>query len=144
LTRSRASAVIGGLAGSALAVAITLTLFRGGFGHGSLSWLRTCAVTDPMALSADGLANLALFAPAAFLAVLAIGRAWVVSIGVALMSLAVEGIQAVEWVGVCDTSDAVHNTVGGLAAALTAAAVRAAWFRRHRAVSGSDACPRSC
>lgn len=144
LTRSRASAVLGALAGSALAVAITLTLFRGGFGHESLSRLRTCAVTDPLVLSADGLANLALFAPTAFLAVLAIGRPWLVSLGVALVSLAVEALQAVEWVGVCDSSDAVHNTVGGLAAAIAAAAVRAAWFRRYPAVSGSGACPRSC
>jgi glycopeptide antibiotics resistance protein len=144
LARSRASAVIGGLAGSALAVAITLTLFRGGFGHESLSRLHTCTVTDPLVLSADGLANLALFAPTAFLAVLAIGRPGRVSLGIASVSLAVEGLQAVEWLGVCDSSDAVHNAVGGLVAALVAVAARAAWFRRHPAVSGSSACPRSC
>jgi glycopeptide antibiotics resistance protein len=136
--------MLGALAGSALAVAITLTLFRGGFGHESLARLRTCAVTDPLVLSADGLANLALFAPTAFLAVLAIGRPWLVSLGVAVVSLAVEALQALEWIGVCDSSDAVHNTAGGLAAALAAAAVRAVWFRRYPAVSGSGACPRSC
>jgi glycopeptide antibiotics resistance protein len=144
LTRSRAAAVIGGLAGSALAVAIALTLFRGGFGHERLSRLRTCAVTDPLVLSADGLANLALFAPAAFLAVLAIGRPWRVSLGIVSVSLSVEALQAVEWLGVCDSSDAVHNALGGLAAALLAVAARAVWFRRHPAVSGSSACPRSC
>lgn len=139
LTRRRSSAALGALAGSALAVTLTLTLFRGGFGHESLGRLRQCAVTDPLVLSGDGLANLVLFAPVAFLAVLAIGRPWLVALGIAGISVGVEITQAVEWVGVCDTSDALHNTAGGLAAALVAA-----WLHRRLPVSGSGACPGSC
>ena len=144
LTRSRGAAALGALAGSALAVGISLTLFRGGFGPASLARLRTCVVTDPTALSPDGLANLALFAPAAFLAVLAIGRPLRVATGLAAVSLAIEGLQAIAWVGVCDSSDAVHNALGELLAALAATGLRVAFFRWRTIVSGSIPCPRSC
>jgi glycopeptide antibiotics resistance protein len=129
-------------------VAISLTLFRAGRQPGSLARLRACAVTDPTPLSGDGLVNLALFAPAAFLAVLAVGRPGRVAAGVAAVSLAVEGLQAVWSVGVCDSSDALLNSLGGLAAALAAALVRGAFERwrpiEHASVSGSGTCRRSC
>lgn len=137
VTGSRAAGALGALAGAALTVALALTLFRGAFGHESLGRLRSCVVTDPTALTADGLANVALFAPAAFLGVLAVGHPWRVALGVTAVSLLVEAVQAVEWVGVCDSSDAVHNALGGLAAALLAAALR-------RAVPGSGPCRGSC
>jgi hypothetical protein len=148
LGRSRAAVALGALAGSALAVALSLTLFRGGGQPDSLAGLHTCVVTDPTVLSGDGLANLALFAPAAFLAVLAIGRPGGVAAGIAVVSLAVEGLQAIESVGVCDSSDALLNSLGGLAAALAAASVRGAAARRrpleHDSVPGSGPCHRSC
>lgn len=148
LSRSVLAALLGALSGAALTVAISLTLFRGGFGHASLARLRTCALTDPTLLSGDGLANLALFAPAAFFAVLAIGRPLGVAAGVAVVSVAVEAVQAIEWVGICDSSDAVHNTLGGLVAALAAALLRSAFVGSRRlttvSVPGSDPCPRSC
>ncbi|MDT7537714.1 MAG: VanZ like family, partial [Actinomycetota bacterium] len=136
---------LGGLAGWALAVALSLTLFRAGDQTGILG---ACAVTVPAVLSGDGLANLALFAPAAFLAVLAIGRPGLVAFGVAAASVAIEGLQAALAVGVCDSSDALLNTVGGLTAALAAALVRSGLARWHRlagtSVSGSMPCRRSC
>lgn len=148
LGRSRGAVALGALAGSALGVAISLTLFRGGRQPGSLARLQACAVTDPMPLSGDGLVNLALFAPAAFLAVLAVGRPGRVAVGVTAVSLAVEGLQAVWSVGVCDSSDALLNSLGGLAAALAAVLVRGAFERwrplEHVSVSGSGSCRRSC
>jgi hypothetical protein len=148
VSRSPGGALLGALAGWALAVAISLTLFRGGGRPAGLAGLRTCAVTDPTLLSGDGLANLALFAPAAFLAALAVGRPGRVAAAVAVVSLAVEGLQAVESVGVCDSSDALLNTLGGLAGALVAGLVRTALGRRHPAarasVPGSGPCPGSC
>jgi hypothetical protein len=148
LSRSRSAAGLGALAGSALAVAVSLTLFRDGGRHGSLAQLRQCVVTDPTLLSGDGLANLALFAPAAFLAVLAIGRPGRVAACVAGVSIAVEGLQAVQSVGVCDSSDALLNAFGGLLAAAAASLVRGAFARwrslAHPSVSGSGSCRRSC
>ncbi len=144
-TRSWVASVLGGLAGLALAVALGLTLFRSGGVPGGLWRLRTCAVTDPVLMSGDGLANLALFAPAAFLAVLAIGRPGRVAAGVAATSVVVEVLQALRNVGVCDSSDALLNTLGGLGAALIAALLRAGFLRlRPLVVPGSDPCPRSC
>jgi glycopeptide antibiotics resistance protein len=138
----------GALAGSALAVAISLTLFRGGGQPWSLLRLRGCVVTDPTVLSGDALGNLALFAPAAFFAVLAIGRPARVAAAVAAVSLGVEGLQAIRSVGVCDSSDALLNALGGLAAALVAASLRSALRLRrpipHASVPGSNPCPRSC
>lgn len=148
LDASRAAVPLGALAGSALAVAISLTLFRNGSRYGSVSRLRECAVTDPTVLSEDGLANLLLFAPAAFLAVLAIGRPGRVAAGLAFVSLGVEGLQAVWSLGVCDSSDALLNSLGGLVAALAAALVRGGLARSrpvaHASVSGSGLCRRSC
>lgn len=148
LGRSRGAVALGALAGSALAVAITLTVFRGGGQPGSLARLRTCVVTDPSPLSGDGLANLVLFAPAAFLAVLAIGRPMRVTAGIAALSLAVEGLQAVWSVGVCDSSDALLNSLGGLGAALLAALLHSAILRSRTlataSVPGSVPCRRSC
>ena len=137
--------VLGALAGSALSVAISLTLFRGGSRSGSLAG---CALTYPTVLSGDGLANLALFAPAAFCAVLAIGRPGHVAGTLGMVSLAVEELQAVQSVGVCDSSDVLLNGLGALAAALVAALLRKALARgrplaRH-SVSGSDPCRGSC
>jgi hypothetical protein len=148
LGRSRAAVALGALAGSALAVALSLTLFRDGGQPDSLAGLHTCVVTDPTVLSGDGLANLALFAPAAFLAVLAIGRPGCVAVGIAAVSLAVEGLQAIESVGVCDSSDVLLNSLGGLAAALAAVSVRNALACRRPlepdTVPGSGSCRRSC
>jgi hypothetical protein len=140
LAGSRTAAALGALAGTALALAVSLTLFRYGGQPGGLWRLRTCAVTDPVLLSGDGLANLALFAPAAFLAVLAVGRPVRVAAGVSVVSVTVEVLQALRNVGVCDTSDALLNTLGGLAAVTTAALLRSG----VAAVSGSVPCRRSC
>jgi hypothetical protein len=144
LTRSHTAAVVGALAGWSLATAVTLTLFRGGYRSGHLAGLRQCAATAPVVLSGDGVTNLLLFAPTAFLAVLAIARPARVITGLALISLVVEGLQAVMSVGVCDSSDALLNTVGASLAASAAVVVRAAFARPQRSpVSGSDLCPTS-
>ena len=142
LARSRSAVVLGGLAGTALAMAISLTLFRYGGQPGGLWRLSTCAVTDPVLLSGDGLANLALLAPAAFLAVLAVGRPAAVLAGVAAVSLTVEALQALLDLGVCDTSDAALNLLGALVAVLLGAALRAGVARLS--VPGSVPCRRSC
>jgi hypothetical protein len=147
--RSRGAMALGALAGAALAVSFTLTLFRGGSGHpAGFAGLRACVVTEPTVLSGDGIANLALFAPAAFLAVLAIGSPGRVAVAIAVVAVTVEGLQAIMSVGVCDSSDALLNAAGGLVAACAAAVVRSAVTRRSRpasdAVPGSDPCRRSC
>ena len=144
VTRSRAAAAVGGLAGWSLSIALTLTLFRGGYQPGDLAGLRHCAITTPTLLSGDGLTNLLLFAPTAFLTVLAINRPVRVISGIGLLSLAVEGIQAVSSVGVCDSSDALLNTLGASVAALVAVAARSAFtWPRRSFVAGSDPWPRS-
>ncbi|MCW2776412.1 MAG: hypothetical protein JWN17_137 [Frankiales bacterium] len=134
------AAVLGGLGGLALAGALGLPLFRGSFGHEDLAGLRACVVTDPLALTPEGLGNLLLFSPAAILAVAAVGRPWQVAAAVALLSVGVEAVQAVERVGVCDASDVVHNALGALVAALATALLR----RRRQLVPGSVSCPGSC
>jgi glycopeptide antibiotics resistance protein len=132
------------MAGWSLSIAITLTLFRGRYGSGSLAGLRKCAITSPVVLSGDGLTNLFLFAPAAFLMVLAISRPAKVLSGVALLSLAVEGIQAVWSMGVCDSSDALLNTLGASIATVSAVIARAAFARPGQSpMAGSELCPRS-
>jgi hypothetical protein len=143
LTRSRTAAIVGGVAGCSLGIAVTLTLFRGGY-MWSLAGVRRCAITAPDFLSADGVTNLLLFAPTAFLSVLAIRRPARVVMGVGVLSLFVEGIQAVSSVGVCDSSDALLNTLGAAVAALAAVVAHSmfAWLRRSP-VTGSDLCPRS-
>jgi hypothetical protein len=148
LAGSRRAAVPGALAGSALSVAIGLTLFRDVPRLGGAGLLRACALTDPTLLTGDGVANLVLFAPAAFLGVLAIGRPWHVAAAITAVSLTVEGLQAVRSVGVCDSSDALLNALGALVAAVTAAVTREALAPArpiaHACVPGSDACHRSC
>jgi hypothetical protein len=144
VTRSRIAATLGGLAGWSLSIAVTLTLFRGGYRLGDLAGLRQCALTTPNVLSGDGLTNLLLFAPTAFLTVLAINRPARVISCIGLLSLAVEGIQAVTSVGVCDSSDALLNTLGASVAALAAVAARSAFaWPRRSFVAGSDPWPRS-
>lgn len=136
LGRTEGSVVLGALAGSALAVAVSLTLFRVGVRPGG----QRCAVTDPVLLSSDGLANLVLFAPAAFLGALAVGRPLFVTAGVAAVSVGVEALQQLLAVGVCDTSDALLNALGGLVGAGVARCA-AAW---SGSVPGSSPCRRSC
>src|SRR3954471_20564498 len=94
VTRSRTAAALGAVAGCWLAIALSLTLLRGGYTWNS-GGLHRCVITQPVVMSADGLANLLLFAPTAFLAVMAIRRAAAVITGVALLSAVVEAIQAV-------------------------------------------------
>lgn len=145
---SRGAVGLGAAAGAALAVAISLTLLRSGRQPASLARLPVCAVTGPMALSGDGVANLVLFAPAAFFAVMAVGRPGRVAAGVAAVSVGVECLQAIWSVGVCDSSDALLNSLGGLVAALAAACWHEALERRRvlvqASVSGSGSCRRSC
>jgi hypothetical protein len=144
VTKSRTAAAMGAVAGWSLSLAVTLTLFRGGYRSGDLAGLRQCAITAPVVLSGDGLTNLLLFAPTAFLMVLAINRPARVITGIGLLSLLVEGIQAVSSVGVCDSSDALLNTIGASVAACAAVVARSAFTRRRRvSMAGSDLCPRS-
>jgi hypothetical protein len=148
LGASRRSPALGAMAGCALAAALSATLFRGGGRSGVLARLRWCAVTEPHMLSPDGLVNVALLAPAAFLAVMAIGRPLRVAAGLAAVSLTIEASQAIRAVGVCDSSDALLNGLGALAAALAAAGIRSAVAAVRPAaepsVSGSVPCRRSC
>jgi hypothetical protein len=140
---TRWASVPGALAGGALAAAVSLTVFRDSPQVWHLAGLRTCAVTAPNLLTGDGVSNLVLFAPAAFLAVLAIGRPGLVTAGVVTISLTVEATQAIHAVGVCDSSDALLNSLGGLVAALLASLAR--WDPAPPAsVSGSGSCRRSC
>lgn len=143
---SRRSAALGTMAGCALAAALSVTLLRQGGQPGALAGLRSCVVTEPSVLTVDGVTNLALFAPAAFLAVLAIGRPVPVALALAGLSLLIEASQAIRAVGVCDSSDALLNSLGALVAAAAAALVRHAASRPlpEASVSGSEPCRRSC
>ena len=142
LARTGGAAVLGGCAGWWLSVALSLTVLRGGYVWSPVG-LHRCVITQPIVLSPDGLTNLLLFAPAALLAVLAVGRAALVVIGLTLLSCLVEVAQAYSSVGVCDSSDVVLNALGSAVSALVAAIMRSAARPRHASVSGSDLCPGS-
>lgn len=124
--RSSLAAASGTLAVLALLTALEVTLLRAGHQPGELSRLRTCRLTDPTLLSSEGLLNVGLLAPAAFLGVLAIGRPVLVATGLVVVSIGIEATQAILAVGVCDSSDVVHNAVGAMGAAALAAGVRVA------------------
>lgn len=140
ISRSGAAAGLGAVAGLTLAGALTVTAFRPGYPlHGPDAG--HCAVTVPVVLSGDGVTNVLLFAPTAFLLVLAVGRPRAVVLSVAVGSVVVEWAQAVRGVGVCDSSDAVLNTLGALLAVLAARWLRSLLLR---AVPGSSPCRSSC
>jgi VanZ like family len=118
-------------AGAALALigVADVTVLRPGLLHADPDWSRVataCVVTDPGWLSAETVLNVALFAPFAFLAVVAVARvvpAALAAVGVVLivaaMSLGIEATQAAYRIGACDSSDVVHNVIGaGFGAAL--------------------------
>jgi hypothetical protein len=131
----------GGLALAAAAAVVSLvaiadlTVLRPGLLHAHAEWSHVaavCAVTDPSWLNAESLLNVALFVPAAFFAVLAVGRAapaalWAVTVvvGSAVLSLGIEATQAAYGIGTCDSSDVVHNVTGALIGAVLALAALA-------------------
>ncbi|MGW4393717.1 VanZ family protein [Amycolatopsis nivea] len=83
-----------------------------------------CAVqfSLPTLTSVEPLANLALFFPPVFFAVLATRRPWLILAAGAGLSAAIEGLQAlVPAIGrACDTNDWAMNTVGAILAVLLA------------------------
>ncbi|WP_461124125.1 VanZ family protein [Saccharothrix stipae] len=111
------------LAGCGLALALAVTLARPG---GSLS----IATTDPIGMcvgnefsltgSLERL-NLVMLAPFAFFATLATRRPFAVFAVSGLFSGAVEFVQAVTAIGVCEAQDFYNNTVGALGAVVVAA-----------------------
>jgi hypothetical protein len=138
--RSGVGAALGAAAGLTLAAALTLTVLRPSYplrspdaGH--------CFVTVPGVLSGDGVTNLLLFAPTAFLVALAVGRPRAVVLTAAIGSAVVEWAQALREVGVCDSSDVVLNTLGALLAVGAASCLRPLL---RRAVPGSGPCRSSC
>jgi hypothetical protein len=140
IARSVVAAGFGAAAGLTLAGALTLTVLRPSYPlHGPDAG--RCFVTVPTVLSGDGVTNLLLFAPTAFLLVLAVGRPRAVVLSVAVGSVVVEWVQALREVGVCDSSDVVLNTLGALLAVGAASCLRPLLLR---AVSGSSLCRSSC
>jgi len=133
------SRVLAAASGAALAGAVAVTVARPGLGTGlrsgalNLSALATCSVTDPWDLTPEAWLNLALLAPFALLLGLAIGRPLLVIALAVLASAGIEAVQAGYALGVCDSSDLVHNSVGAVDAALIGAAVR---FVTGRVVGG--------
>jgi hypothetical protein len=120
---------LGGSGSAAGAATLTLigvadlTVLRPGLLHAHADWSRVataCVVTGPGSSDAETVLNIALFVPAAFLAVLAlrpllpaaIGAVAVV-VGAGALSLGIEATQAAYGIGACDSSDVVHNVVGG-------------------------------
>lgn len=81
-----------------------------------VDWERSCYF-DPGAtlISAEALLNIALFAPAAFFAVLAVQRLKPVVIGTLVGSLAIEVIQLASGLGRCEGADVLRNTLGAVA-----------------------------
>ena len=110
------------LAGCGLALALAVTLARPG---GSFS----VATTDPIGMcvgnefsltgSLERL-NLVMLAPFAFFATLATRRPWAVFGVSAAFSGAVEFMQALTAIGVCEAQDFYNNTVGASLAVLVA------------------------
>jgi hypothetical protein len=140
IARSVVAAGFGAAAGLTLAGALTLTVLRPSYPlHGPDAG--HCFVTVPTVLSGDGVTNLLLFAPTAFLLVLAVGRPRAVVLSAAVGSVVVEWVQALREVGVCDSSDVVLNTLGALLAVGAASCLRPLLLR---AVSGSSLCRSSC
>ena len=138
--RSVVAAAFGALAGLTLAGALTLTVLRPSYPlHGPDAG--RCFMTVPVLLSGDGVTNLLLFAPTAFLLVLAVGRPRAVVLSVAVGSVVVEWLQALREVGVCDSSDVLLNTLGALVAVGAACCLRPLLLR---AVPGSGLCRSSC
>jgi len=123
------SRVLAAASGAALAVAFAVTVARPGLGTGmrtgtaGLRGLATCTVSDPWVLGPEAWLNIALLAPFALLAALAIGRPVLVAAIAVLASAGIEAVQAIYSVGVCDSSDLVHNSVGAAGAAALGAAV---------------------
>ncbi|QQQ76852.1 VanZ family protein [Saccharothrix sp. 6-C] len=110
------------LAGCGLALALAVTLARPG---GSFS----VATTDPIGMCvanefslAGSLArlNLVMLAPFAFFATLATRRPFAVLGVAAAFSGAVEFVQALTAIGVCEAQDFINNTVGAFFAVLVA------------------------
>jgi glycopeptide antibiotics resistance protein len=84
--------------------------------------------------SVELLANLALFFPPAFFAVLATRRPWAVLVLASAGSVLVEGVQAlVPGIGrACDTNDWMMNTIGALIGILLALGTLAFQHRLYR------------
>jgi hypothetical protein len=145
------SRVLAAASGAALAGAVAITVARPGLGTGvrggtaNLTALATCTVSDPWVVSPEALLNVALLVPFALLAGLAIGRPVLVIVIAVLASAGIEAVQAMYSLGVCDSSDLVHNGVGAVDAALLGAAARYVWqrFVRQRFVRQRFAVGRS-
>ncbi len=120
----RGSLVLAALASVALWLAFAVTILnRGGLTEVGARGLMSCAITDPRVLNAESIGNVLLFAPFGFLASASIGRPLLVAASGLLLSVAIEGVQAMGSLGTCDTSDVIHNAGGVLLGALLGAGV---------------------
>ncbi|MGW4114316.1 VanZ family protein [Actinosynnema sp. NPDC004786] len=110
------------LAGCGLALALAVTLARPG---GSLSIVTTdpvgvCVANEFSLVGSLARLNLVMLVPFAFFAALATRRPFTVLAVAAAFSGAVEFVQAVTGIGVCEAQDFLNNTVGTLLAVLVA------------------------
>lgn len=120
----RGSLILAALASGALWLAFAVTLLnRGGLTEVGARGLLSCALTDPRVLNADSIGNLLLFAPFGFMASASIGRPLLVAATGLVLSVSIEGVQAMGSLGACDSSDVVHNASGVLIGALLGAGV---------------------
>jgi hypothetical protein len=125
------------LAGCGLALAIAVTVIRpvGEFPIGGLDPLRTlreCTVGDLSLARTYEKLNVAMLVPYVFFATLATRRPVAVAASGLLISGFLEFVQGATGGGTCQARDVVHNTVGGIVAALLAVLLLARWGRLDR------------
>ena len=120
-SRGRATATVLAALGVALVVAATLGRYDS---YSFWRWQVHCLVQPGLGTgSAEARLNLVLFAPACFFGVLALRRYLPVLGSAVLLSGAVEAVQSMTGMGVCQTSDLVRNVAGGALAGLAALAL---------------------
>lgn len=124
--------------GLALALAATVVRPAGLFPPGGLSLLniaRECTVGDLSLARTYEKLNVAMLMPFAFFGTLATRRPAVVAASCLLVSGFAEFVQGAAGGGTCQARDLVHNTAGGVLAALLAAALLGLLDRRAGGVT---------
>ena len=140
LARATGGRPLAALAASGSLVAVAdATVVRPGLLHGYANWggvAAACHLTDPSVMSREAVLNVALLVPFGLFAVLALRGTMPITVAVpivvlsaATISVVVEATQAAYGIGVCDSSDIDHNTVGALLGTLLGALVHG-WTAR--------------
>ena len=114
----RSRRVCAALAGAFLALVPATTLARGDV---LVRWDRACLLNPPgFSEAAEPVLNVALLAPAAFFAAVALRRLVPVLAAALVVSTLVEGVQWLLGTGTCETADIGRNLLGAVVGVLLA------------------------